>query len=247
MSNPHINNKDLFLHSVPITPLAYARFSRNQEVCLHVQPTYNTVWRIMPTPGNGYYNEPVRADVPLIFEHCQTQQYLSNDHITYRNDFGNELEVSAKALATNSKTQILIGEQTGMKTRESCPKAVPEQNHWTFVLADSPAAAEVQQEAEPRYSADKMISDIKETLKKRGAMMIRGIARVFRILDDNKNRQIDSNELLWGLKDFDIHLNEEQVAVLMKHFDTDGQGTINFDDFLVALRVSIIRLWYVAE
>jgi hypothetical protein len=55
---------------VPITPLAYARFSRNQEVCLHVQPTYNTVWRIMPTPGNGLYNDPVRADVPVIFEHC---------------------------------------------------------------------------------------------------------------------------------------------------------------------------------
>ena len=67
--------------------------------------------------------------------------------------------------------------------------------------------------------------------------MIRGIARVFRILDDNKNKQIDSNELLWGLKDFDIHLNEEQVAVLMKHFDSDGSGTINFDEFLVALRV----------
>ena len=64
----------------------------------------------MPTPGNGYYNDPVRADVPVIFEHCQTQQFLSNDHIPYRNDFGNELEVSAKALATNSKTQILIGE-----------------------------------------------------------------------------------------------------------------------------------------
>ena len=96
-----------------------------------------------------------------------------------------------------------------MKTRESNPKAVPEQNHWTFVLAETPAAAEAQGEEEPRYNAEKMVQDIKDTLKKRGAMMIRGISRVFRILDDNKNRQIDSNELLWGLKDFDIHLNEE--------------------------------------
>jgi len=81
-----------------------------------------------------------------------------------------------------------------------------------------------------------MMNDIKETLKKRGAMMIRGIGRVFRILDDNRNRQIERNELLWGLKDFDIHLSEEQVDVLMKHFDRDGNGTINFDEFLVALR-----------
>ena len=54
-----------------------------------------------------------------------------------------------------------------------------------------------------------MIRDIKETLKRRGSMAIRGIGRVFRILDDNRNRQLDANELMWGLKDFDIHLSEE--------------------------------------
>lgn len=53
-----------------------------------------------------------------------------------------------------------------------------------------------------------MVKEIKETLKKRGAMAIRGIGRVFRILDDNRNRQIDLNELMWGLKDFDIHIDE---------------------------------------
>ena len=81
-----------------------------------------------------------------------------------------------------------------------------------------------------------MIQDIKDTLKQRGAMMIRGIGRVFRILDDNRNRQLDKNELMWGLKDFDIHLSDEQVGVLIKHFDRDGSGTVNFDEFLVALR-----------
>ena len=64
-------------------------------------------------------------------------------------------------------------------------------------------------EAAPRYEGEQMIADIKATLKKRGAMAIRGIGRVFRILDDNRNRQLDKNELMWGLKDFDIHLNEE--------------------------------------
>jgi hypothetical protein len=54
----------------------------------------------MPTPGNGYYNEEVIAGVPFFLEHCATQQNLSNDKITYRNDFGNELEVSAKSAAT---------------------------------------------------------------------------------------------------------------------------------------------------
>ena len=69
--------------------------------------------------------------------------------------------------------------------------------------------------APPRYDGAQMIQDIKETLKKRGAMAIRGIGRVFRILDDNRNRQLDVNELMWGLKDFDIHLSEEQCRVLI--------------------------------
>jgi Ca2+-binding EF-hand superfamily protein len=81
-----------------------------------------------------------------------------------------------------------------------------------------------------------MIEDIKTKLKQRGAMAIRGVGRVFRILDNNRNRQIDAAELMWGLKDFDIHLNEEQTLVLINHFDRDNSGSFNFDEFLVALR-----------
>ena len=83
------------------------------------------------------------------------------------------------------------------------------------------------------------MQEIKDKLKSRGAMMIRGIGRVFRILDDNRNRQIDANELMWGLKDFDIHLNEEQIKSLINAFDRDNSGTVNFDEFFRALRVSI--------
>ena len=85
---------------------------------------------------------------------------------------------------------------------------VDTKNHWQIVLsADAAGAEPVQPPA--RYDGAQMINDIKETLKRRGSMAIRGIGRVFRILDDNRNRQLDTNELMWGLKDFDIHLSEE--------------------------------------
>lgn len=108
-------------------------------------------------------------------------------------------------------------------------------NFWQIVLSDDPSSEEPVQ-APARYDGAQMIQDIKETLKKRGAMAIRGIGRVFRILDDNRNRQLDANELMWGLKDFDIHLSEEQVATLISHFDRDGSNTVSFDEFLRALR-----------
>jgi hypothetical protein len=53
------------------------------------------------------------------------------------------------------------------------------------------------------------MDDIKAGLKNRGSMSIRGLGRAFRILDDNRNKQLDCSELLWGLKDFGIHLDED--------------------------------------
>jgi Ca2+-binding EF-hand superfamily protein len=80
------------------------------------------------------------------------------------------------------------------------------------------------------------MADIKAALLSRGSMAIRGIGRVFRILDDNKNRQIDMQELMWGLKDYGIHLNEGQATSLLSLLDTDKSGSVNFDEFVRALR-----------
>jgi Ca2+-binding EF-hand superfamily protein len=62
---------------------------------------------------------------------------------------------------------------------------------------------------------------------------------MFRILDNNGNRQLDLNELMWGLKDFGVALDEEQAKTILAHFDRDRSGTVNFDEFLRALRVSL--------
>lgn len=55
-------------------------------------------------------------------------------------------------------------------------------------------------------------------------MSVRGVAQVFRILDKNKNRKIDAGELEGGLRQMGINLVEEQVSVLIKHFDNDKSG-----------------------
>jgi Ca2+-binding EF-hand superfamily protein len=61
-------------------------------------------------------------------------------------------------------------------------------------------------------------------LLERGSMSVRGVAQVFRILDKNKNRKIDAGELEGGLRQMGINLVEEQVSVLIKHFDNDKSG-----------------------
>ena len=185
-----------------------------------------------------------------MLEHCGTANLLSSDNIGYRNDFGNECEVSCMSSSTKSKTQMLAGEYNGEKVREEQHKKVTPTNYWSIEMAKDAAEAEPIDDA-PQYDGAQMIQDIKETLSRRGSMQIRGLGRIFRILDDNRNRQIEKNELMWGLKDFDIHLSEEQTGVLMKHFDRDGSGSIDFNEMLRALRgdlsekrIACIRMAY---
>ena len=107
VTNPYVFNKPLYLHSTQATPTVFARFSRNQEVCLSTKPLYNTVWRILPPGGttSTLIGQPVQVCSELAIEHCSTKELLSNDDIMYGNQFGRELEVSAKRANTNAKPQ----------------------------------------------------------------------------------------------------------------------------------------------
>jgi Ca2+-binding EF-hand superfamily protein len=89
------------------------------------------------------------------------------------------------------------------------------------------------------YTAEDLIQDIKDKLKSRGAFGIRGVARVFKILDDGRDRQIDAKDFQWGLVDYGISITEQEAKMLIKKFDRDNNGTLNFDEFLVALRGDI--------
>jgi hypothetical protein len=236
-TNAYICHKDLYLHSCPISPLAYARFSRNQEVSLNASPNYNTVWRILPAPGNGFYGELVKSGVPVVFEHCGTQQNLSNDRIPYRNDFGDEIEVSAKANATLRKTQMCEKERTGIKVREETFKEITNQNHWTLELASEPTFTP-EEASKVQYSGKKLVSDVRDALCQMGLLAIRGLMTTFSKFDRNRDQRISADELRKGLEKFQIFLNDDQVSALLADFDTDRSGTIDFREFSTLLLVS---------
>ena len=110
-----------------------------------------------------------------------------------------------------------------------------------MTAADPKAAEPVAAPEALSYDGDQLVRDIKETLSKRNSLSIRGLACVFKQIDGDKNRNLDLSELENGLRLIGINLNEEQCAALLKHFDKDGNGTINFNEFLLAIRVSILK------
>ena len=182
---------------------------------------------------------PVQAGTELFIEHCATKEFLSNDKISYGNQFGNEFEVSCKKNVLKNKPQQLYNEKIGNAVVDLSQKEILTCNVWQIILASDATAAEaVEAPAELSYDATTLMADLKAMLLERGAMSVRGVAQVFRILDKNKNRKIDAGELEGGLRQMGINLVDEQVSVLIKHFDNDKSGQINLTEFLTAIRVS---------
>jgi len=233
-SNPYFINKPCYLHSCPVSPQIFARFSRNQEVCLSSKNIYNTTWKILALDPNDrvpLMGEPVQTNAPVVIEHCATSHYLASDLINYRNNFGMEYEVCVHSYATKNKSQALSLEQKGKLIREQPTKFQHAQNAWRILTAQDPALALPVAEV-PKYTPADLLKEIKQKLVSRGSMSIRGLGRVFKILDDNGNRQIEPKELQWGLKDFGIYLDDEAAVCVLKHFDRDNSGTVDFDEFM---------------
>ena len=101
------------------------------------------------------------------------------------------------------------------------------------MTASDPKAAEpVAEPAALAYDGATLVCDIKDTLVKRNSLSIRGLAQAFKSMDLNKSRNLSVGELEGGLRLIGINLNGDQCAALLKHFDKDGSGTINFNEFL---------------
>lgn len=64
------------------------------------------------------------------------------------------------------------------------------------------------------------------------------VRRTFRIWDDNRDRKLSFEEFTKGLRDYGVNLSPAEVQRLFASLDRDGNGNIEFDELLIALRVS---------
>lgn len=70
----------------------------------------------------------------------------------------------------------------------------------------------------------------------RGANGIKGLGRTFKIMDDDQSRSLDKAEFKKGLRDYKVDLDKETTDQLFDSLDVDHSGTLDFDEFLIALR-----------
>jgi Ca2+-binding EF-hand superfamily protein len=56
------------------------------------------------------------------------------------------------------------------------------------------------------------------------------------LMDDSGDGELDSEELMFGLRDFGVLLTPDEVGDVVQQFDTDGSGAITVTDLHLALR-----------
>lgn len=169
-----------------------------------------------------------------MIRHCQTSHYLASDLVKYKNDFGQEYEVSVNSFATKNRSQNLALEKEGKLTGDIPSKFQEDQNIFYILTAPSPSYATPIEELN-KFSIEDLIEDIRYKIIERSSNGIREIARIFKAMDHNGNKLLDVDDFRWGLMDYGIQISKEEAQ---KVFDRDKNGQVNYNEFLRAIRVS---------
>ena len=73
-------------------------------------------------------------------------------------------------------------------------------------------------------------------MQSNGGKGIRNLKRIFRQMDLNGNNKLDNSEFEQALAAFGIFPKKVDLQALMKYYDTDGDGSINYEEFLNGLK-----------
>lgn len=115
--------------------------------------------------------------------------------------------------------------------------AVPPPSHpqpvtslWIINEADQPKKPDLES------SGDPILDQLRLQLRNSGADGICGLARKFRIMDDDNSGTLGMEEFRKAMKECRLNLTERQLKHLFSYFDKDDSGGIGYDEFLVGIR-----------
>lgn len=62
-----------------------------------------------------------------------------------------------------------------------------------------------------KFTIDDLIKEIKAKIVQRSANGIRGIARIFKMMDDKGDKKLDVDDFRWGLIDFGVQISKGEA------------------------------------
>jgi Ca2+-binding EF-hand superfamily protein len=84
-------------------------------------------------------------------------------------------------------------------------------------------------------------------LLKRGTAGIKSIGLYFRIMDVDNNKKIDFDEFKNGILYHNINMSKKEITELFGLFDLNGDGTLDFNEFLQTIRVVEKKNYFLYE
>jgi Ca2+-binding EF-hand superfamily protein len=66
-------------------------------------------------------------------------------------------------------------------------------------------------------------------------------------IDDDGNKKLSYDEFKNCIIDHNIDLNRDEAAELFKMFDQDGSGQIDFNEFLLEIRVFCANFFFLSK
>ena len=84
----------------------------------------------------------------------------------------------------------------------------------------------------PGGPVDALMQNLRDKLASRGARGFIGMARQFKIMDDDNSKCLNLAEFLKGLRDFRININEDDGRRLFNYMDADKSGEIDYEEFV---------------
>lgn len=85
-------------------------------------------------------------------------------------------------------------------------------------------------------SNSKVMEKFRERILERGGKGILGLARQFKIFDDDNTGSLNFYELQKAIKDFRVDLSTNEIKILFNLLDTDQSGEVVYDEFLREIR-----------
>lgn len=83
----------------------------------------------------------------------------------------------------------------------------------------------------PKYQQI-LIERFRAKMVQRGNGSLIGLARSFKIMDDNNSGTLDQYEFTKAINDLGVDINPKDIDGLFKSFDINGDGVINFNEFV---------------
>lgn len=101
-------------------------------------------------------------------------------------------------------------EKNGQSTSDINARFQKPQNHFALVSAPDASFSKSVEELS-KFSVEDLMCEVKAKLLERSAGGIKGIARIFRAMDDNHNMQLDVDDFRWGFIDYGFNLSKEEA------------------------------------